>query len=469
LATKVGVSWEKTEGVLATTPTLQLVVNPLVRRGSPIHDGAFAALKALGADRVRYVPWFPYPRLVVAELDPPSPAATSWDFTLIDPMTEDFMEAAGARPTVLNFSTIPAWMFKTDMPVPYPKDPDAIQWDYNQGSELRDPSGREAGEYFARLVSWYSNGGFTDENGKAHPSGHHYDIPIWEVLNEADFEHGTTPQQYAERYDAIVEAIHRVSPKTQFMAMGLGAPSDAAEFFEYFLSPTHHRPSIPIDYISYHFYATPAALESPDTWQYTFFDQADRFISTVRFVEAIRKRLSPGTRTDTDEIGSILPGDNAVPRVPIPGRYWNASGALFAYVYANLARMGVEVVGESQLVGYPSQFPSVTMIDWTNGRPNARYWVLKLLIDGLHLGDKICKTAASGDGDVYAQGFTGTSGRTMLLINRRNAPARVELPLPGGRAQVVDEATGEEPARTSTLSGTALALDPFAVAVVSWP
>ncbi|MFZ1057136.1 MAG: hypothetical protein WAN79_15795, partial [Opitutaceae bacterium] len=63
----VTVDWAKTTFVSKTTPTLQVVVNPMLRPGSPIHDGTFAALKALHADFVRYVPWFPYPRLVVPE------------------------------------------------------------------------------------------------------------------------------------------------------------------------------------------------------------------------------------------------------------------------------------------------------------------------------------------------------------------------------------------------------------------
>ncbi len=41
-------------------------------------------------------------------------------------------------------------------------------------------------------------------------------------------------------------------------------------------------------------------------WQYTFFDQADGFLNTVRYIENIRKRLSPQTKTDTDELGVIL-------------------------------------------------------------------------------------------------------------------------------------------------------------------
>ena len=189
LAQKVEIDWQKVQSVSKTTPTLQVVVNPPLRRGSPIHDRAYSEVRQLGADYVRYVPWLPYPRLGVAELEPPANGKTSWDFSLIDPMTEDFLNATHGHSVILNFSTIPAWMFKTLKPVTYPNDPDQPVWNYTQGTELRDPSMKELGDYYARLVSWYVDGGFIDEYGKRHESGHHFEVPYWEVLNEVDFEH----------------------------------------------------------------------------------------------------------------------------------------------------------------------------------------------------------------------------------------------------------------------------------------
>src|SRR5207253_5964927 len=90
---KVTVHWDKVIRVSQTTPTLQVVVNPPLQRGTPVHDNAFKALRDLQADYVRYVPWLPYPKLGVAELEPPKDGKTSWDFSLIDPMTVDFLEA----------------------------------------------------------------------------------------------------------------------------------------------------------------------------------------------------------------------------------------------------------------------------------------------------------------------------------------------------------------------------------------
>ena len=468
---EVSVDWAKTFMESKSTPTLQVVVNPMLRPGSPIVGPAYKAVEELGADYVRYVPWLPYPRLGVAELEPPTKEKTSWDFSLIDPMTKDFMAATEGHSTVMNFSTIPAWLFETEKPVTYPADPNKVYWDYTQGTELKDKSMKDLGDYYARLVSWYTKGGFTDENGVDHKSGYHYTFPVWEVLNEIDFEHRMTPKQYTDRYDAIVSAIHAVSPDTKFMGLALAMPSDSPEMFQYFLNPANHRPGTPLDYISYHFYASPTRDETIDNWQYAFFDQADRFLATTRYIESIRQHLSPQTKTDTDELGVILATDDdsnhGKAEAKIPTLYWNAAGSLYAYLFMELSKMGIDVIGESQLVGYPTQFPSVSMIDWGNGKPNARFWVLRLIKDNFHPGDKLVATKSEG-GDISAQGFSTPSGNKLLLLNKRNRNVAVSLPAGAKEARIVDEASGEDSAREEKVEGGHLTLSPFAVAVVHY-
>jgi len=470
---KVEVNWDKVERVSRTTPTLQVVVNPPLRRGSTIHDPVFRALRDLGCDYVRYVPWLPYPKLAVAELEPPKGDQTSWDFSLIDPMTEDFMAATEGHSVILNFSTIPQWMFKTGKPVAYPSDPDQVFWNYTQGTELRDASMKELAGYYARLVSWYTQGGFTDEAGRRHESGHHYQIPYWEVWNEVDFEHSMTPQQYTARYDAVVSAMRQVAPQMKFVGLALAAPSQAPAFFEYFLNPQHHQPGIPVDMISYHFYATPGSDQTPEVQQFTFFEQADHFLDIVRYIDAIRQRLSPTTRTTIDEIGSIGADDGGQDQPghvtqPIPNSYWNLSGAMYAYVFAQVARQGIDVAGESQLVGYPTQFPSVSMVDWKTGQPNARYWVLKLLHGNFGPGDKLVSTRITAP-NVFAQAFVTRDGqRKILLVNQRNHAVEITLPVSSGaRQDYVDQTTAFQPPASMALPGEVLELRGLAVAVVT--
>jgi len=471
----VRVAWDKVVTISKTTPTLQVVVMPPLRRGSKIHDRVFQALRDLGAEYVRYVPWLPYPKLAAAELEPPKDGQTFWDFSLIDPMMEDFMNATAGHSVVVNFSTIPQWMFKTEKPVPYPDDPDQVTWTYEQGKDLRDPSRKELAQYYARLVSWYSQGGFTDEAGKRHESGHHYKIDYWEVFNEVDDEHSMTAQDYVADYDAIVAAIRQVAPGMKFVSLALDSAENNMPLMEYFLDPRHHKPGIPLDMVSYHFYAKPTQNEPPEVQQYTFFNQADRFLAVVRWVESVRKRLSPQTQTDLDEIGSQsgtdgtgMPSSYVAP--PIPNSYWNLSGAMYAYIYGEAAKLGIEVVGESQMVGYPTQWPSVSMVDWNTGQPNARFWVLKLLRTNFGPGDKLVETSL-GTPAVYGLGFVTRDGkRKLLLVNKRDWTIVAIVPgASGGHLEVVDQQTAFQPPAVAQLPSDDVTLGGLAVAVVTLP
>ena len=157
----------------------------------------------------------------------------------------------------------------------------------------------------------------------------------------------------------------------------------------------------------------------------------------------------------------------------IPHRYWNAAAALYAYLYIELAKLGVDVVGESQLVGFPSQFPSVTMIDWTTGKPNARYWALKLIKDNFHRGDKLVGPPSGlfSSPEIAIQAFITPAGHKVLLVNKTNQEETVKLQadLANGATWTVDEATGENAPRLGKANGDTLKLAPFAVEVLEAP
>jgi len=195
----------------------------------------------------------------------------------------------------------------------------------------------------------------------------------------------------------------------------------------------------------------------------------------VRYIDAIRQRLSPQTRTTIDEIGAISADDGGQDQPghvtkPIPQSYWNLCGAMFAYVYAELARLGIDVAGESQLVGYPTQFPSVSMVDWNNGRPNARFWVLKLLRENFGPGDKLVSGSVNTP-FLFMQAFVTRDGsRKILLVNKRDRTVEVALPgATGAREELVDQLTAFEPPASNQLAVDHLTLRGLAVAVLTYP
>ena len=201
---------------------------------------------------------------------------------------------------------------------------------------------------------------------------------------------------------------------------------------------SNHAPGVPPpDYVSFHYYA--GAVTRPDAAGYELiFDNIDAFMPQVERAVALRDALSPGTRVDMDEAGVILPDDNdnawtgAAPG--FPPLYWNAVAASFMYRFVGMAARGVDFLGDSALAQIPNmtaargeawgpQYPSVTMLDWETGAPNARYWVLKLLLDQTSVGMGLLDTAVDA---VAENPFCGSAanlgGSTGAVVELACAP-----------------------------------------------
>jgi hypothetical protein len=432
----VRVDWQTITGVSRTTLTTHLWTAPPLRRGSPIHDKAFKALRDLRADLVRFLPWFSHPRVSVPELYPPTETETYWNFGLLDPFVEDFMAAAEGRPVVANFASIPAWMFTT--PVHVPDDPYETVWDYEQGTELRDPTCTEVAEYFYRIASWYIAGGFTDEHGRRHESGHQYRFGYWEVLCEPDFR-GMPPDVYTRLYDAVVKRLCTLDPQMKFIGLSVTTMCRQPEYFWSFLDPANHAAGIPRDAFSYHFYAMPEVVNpySPQGnapfahWRDIFFAQAEGFLDQVRFIESIRRRLAPDIKTFVNELGTFVP-DVMNPQPDIPDVYWDLSASVQSYLWAQLVALGVDLVGVAEFMDYPGMIPGATLIDWNTGEPNARYRALAVLLDHFGPGDSLVATGvgdpAAPDSRVHAQGFINPDGaRKLLIVNKTPEPVEITL------------------------------------------
>jgi hypothetical protein len=189
----------------------------------------------------------------------------------------------------------------------------------------------------------------------------------------------------------------------------------------------------------------------------------------------IEQRLSPHTQTDLDELGSQtgtdgtgMPPTYVAP--PIPKSYWNLSGAMYAYLYGELAKLGIDVAGESQLLGFPTQWPSVSLVNWDTGQPNARFWMLQLLRTNFGPGDTLI-TTNTGTPSVYGLGFVTHDGKhKLLLINKRDRTIIASIHgASGGRLGVVDQQAAFQPPAGTQLQSDDMRLGGLAVAVVTLP
>ncbi len=134
--------------------------------------------------------------------------------------------------------------------------------------------------------------------------------------------------------------------------------------------------------------------------------------------------------------------------------------------------MGVDVAGESQLVGYPTQFPCVSMVDWTNGKPNPRLRVLQLLHDNFGPGDKLVEVAAEPSSPYLSSMavVTRDGKHRILLVNKRDRPLNVSITgVSGGQMDLVNQNSGFGPPQSAKLTSDQVSLGGFAVVSITLP
>jgi len=443
---QVAVDWDALPTrVASTAATVEVDVMPFLgrtREGGPF-DAYAAALQNLGAEFVRFSPWFPYPRVVVPELRPPdctqTKPATNWNSTLFDQIVSDFMLAVCGPGASLNFScshsvaqqlsTMPSWMYKGAWPLPdgtVPQDP----WQYkgfsaySVGIELVDESCEPMAAYVARVVAHYTRGGHSDTCGHWHPSGFFYKWSVLSVLNEN--EHSIGQERYTRCFDAIRAAVEKVNtdivlagPETVMWTGGFG-------YSPYFLDPKNHKDGRPPAINSNHV----AFTEGGGATGEGYFPALDAFVNTTLVpLVALRDKLAPQTELVLDEFipfnndwcdpdgaaalfarhGDSLrrdPRSRASPRsrgcpnwqdprttnltISRGTLGWSSAAACFAYGFGKMAQLGYKIVGADQLIGgpWPDNEPAVTSLDWTTGQPNAKYWTVQMLARALGAGKK---------------------------------------------------------------------------------
>lgn len=481
----VRIRWNDITRVSPTVPTTQMLNHRYSLRDSPIHDPFWAALKDLKTDDTRLQLWFSITNTAVPELKEPTATETFWNFTYMDQLMADFYANTTGKHHI-NMGTIPRWMF--DVPaLELPIEPGASFYRYTEGTKgslLKDPTGKQFADYQARIYQWYTKGGFTDEVGKYHKSGHHYKIDYWDVCNEPDFENGINVEQYTRIYDVVTQAIRKIDANVQFFAPEVSGSE--VPWVKYFLNMKNHKPgTIPIEWFTYHNYVE--AKNDPSTWQEKFFTapasgptdgvSVNALAERTKEVLKIRDELSPKTRIAIDELGTFLnlkEGEEACradePYSAYPALYWNAEGANWAANFILAQNTGMPIFSMSQMIGYRTQCPSISMFDYETAKPNAHYWALHLIAHNFGPGDKLVSTDA-GSTDVYAQASITKAGRKLLLINSTHHPITVDLSgaFSDGllHAQTVDEQSGEQAPRQETVGGSSMTLAPFAVSVVS--
>ncbi len=193
----------------------------------------------------------------------------------------------------------------------------------------------------------------------------------------------------------------------------------------------------------------------------------------MRYVEAIRNRLSPETKTDIDEFGVILPTDGleisaskaAPDRIPRatgmpPARSTPISLSIFPAGHRRHRRIAARrlpvAVSQRFHDGLEQRQAKRTLLgaEADQGQLPSRRYARQNRIQPWS--------------DIDGQAFVTPAGHKSCCEPAQSRRGHAAAGLHQLTLSTVDEATGDDPPRVAQGSGSTLTLAPFAVTVVSW-
>src|SRR6202790_4101727 len=162
----------------------------------------------------------------------PQTTANTWDFTVLDDVTQPVLGVGDHSPE-FQIAVAPAFM-------------------YDANHNFLDPSYKSFAAYAQNLVRYYNTGGVTCGDGLFHVSPSSYPIKWWGIYNEPNFNN-LDSTQYTQLYNAVVPALQAVDPSLKFAAVELGDYTGLANtFMPAFVSGV----TAPVDVLATHFYST---------------------------------------------------------------------------------------------------------------------------------------------------------------------------------------------------------------------
>ena len=186
----------------------------------------------------------------------PQTAATTWNFTDLDAITQPVLGVGDHSPE-FQMAKAPAFMYVNS----------------DSSNSFVDLTFQQFAGYAQNLVRYYNTGGFTAADGThVSPSG----LPItwWGIYNEPEFNNNLTPQEYVQMYNTVVPAMQAVDPSIKFVGLEL-ASYDPQTWVPPFVSGVTAQ----VDAVATHFYSTCNQADSDQK----IFNTVPGFATDVQF------------------------------------------------------------------------------------------------------------------------------------------------------------------------------------------
>ncbi len=277
-----------------------------------------------------------------------------WDFSRLDATIQQLRDHNISY--FLDIRTAPPWMF------------DSV-------GQLPDAEFPAFAQFMARLVGWYNKGGFTDEKGVYHQSGHYGWVKYWEIWNEPksgwdipgnvpdrSYAPWMTPDRFANLYDVTSTAMKAVDPTILTGGPAINSYPDIP-----YLQTFIQDETAPLNFFSLHFYAG-TNYQEPDAQVYDAVT-GDRFLNRIVAIRQLLNQYKPGQNIPiwVDELNF-----NEASTIPIDLRGTGPAAYPFiADSLVNAAYQGIAVIDQFTM----SSDAQFGLNDITSGQVYRPFWL----------------------------------------------------------------------------------------------
>jgi hypothetical protein len=346
----------------------------------------------------------------------PQTGPTTWDFTVVDAITQPVLKAGDQKPE-FQIAVAPTFMngiatFDTDFAT-----------------------------YASQLVRYYNKGGF-DVAGTHYQSPSVDSISWWGVFNEPNYNNFDSVA-YTQLYNTVVPAMQTVDPSIRFVAVELGDfPGEANTFLPAFVSGVTAQ----VDVLATHFYSTCNQKDSDQK----LFNTVPGFASEVQDIYA-QLRTNPALSTvpvwvtennvnaDFDKGGGMSACNSGQAFV----RDQRGSSAFFAawrpYVFSQLGKASAAALYQWVYAG-DTQYGE---IDDSTGNPRLSYWVDYWLQHKFPAppGTALLQADATDDAELETLAAQNSDGSVVVMVANHALSATTDNNGPGAPRGVLIDVT----------------------------
>jgi hypothetical protein len=372
----------------------------------------------------------------------PQTSATTWDFSVLDAITQPVLGVGDHSPE-FQIAKAPAFM-------------------YDSNGNFLDPTFAQFAGYTQNLVQYYDTGGFTAPDGN-HVSPSPYPVTWWGIYNEPNINNSLTPQQYVTMYNTLVPAMKAIDPKLKIAAVELADfQGQVQNWIPAFVSGVTAQ----MDALATHFYSTCdqttddaaifASVATSANGNFNFVSDVQLIYSEMAANPALASVPVWVTENNVNadyELSNGLSACNGTPFV-LDQR---GSSAFFAawrpYVFSQLGKVGVQALyhwdfdADAQFGEVNYNTDGIQLSYWVD------YWLARMF--PTPPGANILQTTNSDDSEIEALAVQNPDGSIVIMLSNHALNASTDNNGPGAPRTIAIDVS----ALDSFTSGSLLTID----------